>query len=282
MEALSLSSSNEYVVIVCDDIDILVLLTALANEDENNVLISKPAKGKQEAKLFNARCLKFENLKNHLLLLHAFSGCDTTSALYNFGKKIFFDVLTKNNKLQDILRTFNDKNSSQNAVIRAGEQFFLTLYGGNLNGNLNELRYQKFTRSLTKSKLNLATLPPTKSTAKEHSLRVYHQVQLWLGNPLNPLQYGWMVVNNMLAPVTSTMKPAPENFLKMLFCRCKTNCGSQCGCRKSGLKCSDICENCKGQSCTNAQMIIHEEQDDDNDIAEYSIYKSDVIDDLTA
>ena len=45
-------------------------------------------------------------------------------------------------------------------------------------------------RHTAKNKLQanfeLATLPPTSVAAAQHSFRVYHQVQMWLGNDLDP------------------------------------------------------------------------------------------------
>lgn len=171
------------------------------------------------------------------------------------GKKKCFQITKKSDELKEALKVFTVINASQDVISRAGEQLFLALYGGDINGNLNELRYQKFAKSITKSKVNLANLPPTKSAAQQHALRVYHQVQMWLGNPLDPKEYGWMEQNKMLKPVMTTMSAAPENIMKMIYCRCKTNCGAHCGCRKSGLHCTDICENCKGQSCSNVTIL---------------------------
>ncbi|CAG9769757.1 unnamed protein product [Ceutorhynchus assimilis] len=42
-----------------------------------------------------------------------------------------------------------------------------------------------------KSTFNLATLPPTADSAEQHVLRTYFQIQEWIGNNLDPLQYGW-------------------------------------------------------------------------------------------
>lgn len=261
---LSATASKEQVVIIGDDVDLLVLLTALASEDQSNVYIKKPAKGKIPENTYNAGCLKYESIKKLILLLHAFSGCDTTSALYNFGKKKFVDILKKNKSLRDVLLVFYEKNADEEALKLAGEKFFLALYGGDLEDDLDELRYVKFAKSTTKNKANLASIPPSKASAFQHTLRVYHQTQMWLNNHLDPTKFGWKIQNNCLRPVTTTKQPAPEQVMKILFCSCKKNCGAHCGCRKSGLKCSDVCGNCKGQSCTNSKPVLNESDDEDN------------------
>ncbi|KAJ8880189.1 hypothetical protein PR048_016655 [Dryococelus australis] len=52
------------------------------------------------------------NMTKHLLFLHAFMGCDTTSAFYK--------------RVADI---FNNPNTSQDCVAAAGEQFIVHLHG---------------------------------------------------------------------------------------------------------------------------------------------------------
>ena len=60
----------------------------------------------------------------------------------------------------------------------------------------------------------------------------------------------------------------PEFLLKIVFCSCKGNCTKQsCGCRKLGLKCTEICKNCHGQSCENVDESIIEELS--NDLKEF-------------
>ncbi|KAJ8954640.1 hypothetical protein NQ314_007039 [Rhamnusium bicolor] len=65
---------------------------------------------------------------------------------------------------------------------KAGQLVVARLYDNNTTGNtLNELRFQLFAKSLSKHRFNLASLPPTESAARGHSLRTYHQVQTWYG-----------------------------------------------------------------------------------------------------
>jgi len=64
-----------------------------------------------------------------------------------------------------------------------------------------------------------------------------------------------------LLPGTTLKAPAPDQLLKCISCDCIKGCSKYCGCRKSGLKCSIICEY-KGQWCTNS---IETEVDDVRD-----------------
>ena len=45
-----------------------------------------------------------------------------------------------------------------------------------------------------------------------------------------------------------TQPAVPENVLVIIFCSCKTRCGSACGCG-SGLYCSPVCIVCSGSDC---------------------------------
>lgn len=75
---------------------------------------------------------------------------------------------------------------------------------------------------------------------------------MWLGNTLNPEQWGWAMNDNILEPVTTLLPPAPEELLNMIFCNCTKGCSTNCGCRKIGVSCSIICGHCRGQSCFNS------------------------------
>ncbi|GBP00630.1 hypothetical protein EVAR_76906_1 [Eumeta japonica] len=59
---------------------------------------------------------------------------------------------------------------------------------------------------------------------------------------------------------------APPELLKLIFCKCKGNCGAMCGCRKAGMKCSAVCFHCSGETCSNVMELselINENDFDD-------------------
>ncbi|RVE41733.1 hypothetical protein evm_013610 [Chilo suppressalis] len=92
--------------------------------------------------------------------------------------------------------------------------------------------------------------------------RVYYQVQVWLGNKLNPEDWGWKLIDNILEPVKTLLPPAPEKLLNSFFCNCKTGCNDKRGCKKVGLFCSLACISCRGQSCSNVQSPVEEDSYD--------------------
>lgn len=85
--AIQKSSQSDKVIIICEDTDVLVILTALAPNDKE-IFFIKPPRGKTNAKLYSSRSLNNHPvMKSNILFIHAMSGCDTTSAFYRKGKK---------------------------------------------------------------------------------------------------------------------------------------------------------------------------------------------------
>ncbi|KAJ8729647.1 hypothetical protein PYW08_001228 [Mythimna loreyi] len=208
--ALEESANYETVIIVGEDVDLLVILTGVAQERHKNVYLMKPGKGKSATSTFSSNSLKKEQLTAHILTCHAFFGCDTTSALFNQGKTKFTTLVLKDSQIQEALECF-----AADDLDDAGEKNFVKMYGGKLPKSLNDLRYEGFARSVTKSKYNLCSLPPTKAAARQHSFRVYHQVQQWLGKDLPATSWGWMRGSHGLTPTLTTLEAAPPEVLNV-------------------------------------------------------------------
>lgn len=79
---------------------------------------------------------------------------------------------------------------------------------------------------------------------------------------MEPLEWGWVLQNEFLEPMTTILPPAPEELLNTLFCNCKNGCGPRCGCRKSGLQCTLACGQCNGQACLNAVSLQSDSEED--------------------
>jgi len=107
---------------------------------------------------------------------------------------------------------FNNPQLDPQMDTEIGKVFLKHLFGGKQTNSLDDLRYIRYNKEVTKtlsSKFNLATLPPTSAAASQHSFRVYLQVQQWLGNNLDPTEWGWFMKEGRLHPVPSTL---PKNF----------------------------------------------------------------------
>lgn len=264
----TISETEKIPVIVCEDIDVLVILTALAPA-EREIFFLKLGKGKEARKVYSSKSLDHMPFcKKNVLFLHAISGCDTTSCFYFKGKNSIFKSFEKaSSEVKNAVEIFKQKNQSVESISENGISCILQMYNaGKKIKCLNELRHVIFLKNIVKEKaVNLASLPPTNDAAAQHCFRVYLQVQKWLSNDLLPEQWGWKK-GKILTPNMMTKPPAPSEILKIIFCNCKKGCGNACSCRKAGLFCTEACGACKNDTCTNIPPVESEEIDYDEEI----------------
>ncbi|GBN81406.1 hypothetical protein AVEN_107699-1 [Araneus ventricosus] len=225
--------SHPTVAIIGEDVDLIMILISL-KPAESDIYFMKPGKGKVEAKIFSTRKLQKElSFAQTILLLHAFSGCDTASAIYRKSKastvNLYKNQLSQMKNNADI---FYNPSSTSDAISQADEKMFLAIYKVPANEhNLNNHRYAAFLKSSTK-------LPPG--------------------------QWGWAREDDGF-PVTTNDPVAPDTILNSIFCRCTTGCGGRCGCRKAGMQCSSVCGTCHGIS-TNGAPLEGEEFELDREV----------------
>lgn len=194
---------------------------------------------------------------DNILFLHAVLGCDTTSGLYGIGKGVVLKKFRNDSCIKQQAVIFNDESSTKGEIEAAGHATLVSLYKGTANDDLDSLRHERFCQKVATSTtfVHPQSLPPTAAATRYHSLRVYFQVQQWKGRneELNPLDWGWCLVNGSLTPQETDLSPAPPALLSVVHCNCKTGCSSaRCSCRKHGLECSLACGECRGLSCSNA------------------------------
>lgn len=266
--AVSAADMYDSVIITGEDIDLLVLLTALGSS-KKNVYFQKSGKGNSPTVLYSAHSFKYE--PQDILFLHAVSGCDTTSAPFGIGKNKVMQIYSKNPDLSEILAIFKDPEATPTQIADDGEKFLVKLYGGTIElDSLEELRYRIFSTAVAKSKCQLARLPPTRDAAKYHLFRTYLQIQAWMGSQgchqKLPSAWGWKLTKRGVVPITTTMDAAPEQLLHIISCKCTTGCASaSCSCKKTGLLCSAICKHCVGTSCENSPQPDTNENDTDDE-----------------
>lgn len=107
-----------------------------------------------------------------ILLVHAISGCDTTSALYKKGKVSIYKTLEKNADLrQKLSNIFYNFNSTKQQIEACGEEVLLYLYSSS-SSTLDAERYVAYTKKVAKQtprdKFELGTLPPTSDAGQLH------------------------------------------------------------------------------------------------------------------
>ena len=153
---------------------------------------------------------------------HAKLGCDTTSAIYGIGKSVALKLLQKDESFQRLANVFDKEHATKSEVQEAGEAAIVALYKGDSRVDINNLRHDKFCHKVANSSVFVhpQVLPPTAAATKYHSYRVYYQIQEWKGEILDPLKWGWKLVNDSYG--------------------------------KHGLDCSVACGECRDVRCANA------------------------------
>lgn len=184
------------------------------------------------------------------------------------GKITPYRKVQANDALRTKLLVFNDPKADPSEVADAGRHFLLAMFGAKNTEDLDCFRYQCYLKAIAKQPIHslfkLAALPPTSAASMQHSFRAYHQVQQWLNEKTNPLEWGWKKIGEHLRPITTVRPAAPQELLSLVVCTCKDECVRNCECRKSGLSCSSICGNCSGLGCANRDTnIIDEDQEEE-------------------
>jgi hypothetical protein len=135
------------------------------------------------------------DLCTQLLFLHAFAGCDSTSRVNGVGKLYAFQKQVKGDStLVVCANIFTSPDQTVATIESAGSQIPITLFSSK-KSSLASLRYEMLTKKVVTSSTFVATerLPPTYSSTKFHSRRVYFQVMMWMdcARNLDPINWGW-------------------------------------------------------------------------------------------
>ena len=129
--AIEEASTTDSVTIVGEDVDLLVILTALAGS-KHNIYFLKQGKGKTKNKLYTQASMKYgSDIKDNILFLHPFSGANTTSAFFKQGKLKFVSLLKNHEELQELVAVFKKPHADPTKIVEAEKSFILKLYGGN-------------------------------------------------------------------------------------------------------------------------------------------------------
>ena len=229
----------------------MLIMLVHHSSDINHPLFVTTSKGSYDVKKIRESIS--ERQRCYLLFSHAFSGCDTFSAISGHGKTTLFDRFCEGD-IDEQIDTFYDRQATKDAVIRAGIAIFQYIYRAP-GTSLGAIRYRMFSKKAAAGKINPEALPPTDGAATQHSLRAFLQTQDWMllqSMSLDPSQYGWMVGNCGYEPVPTLSPMAPEELLQFTSCNCTGDCSNRrCSCKRNGVQCIPACGNCRGVTCKN-------------------------------
>ena len=169
------SSRSAVVIIRSPDTDVAVIGCSLAAQIPAQVLLHT---GTRECRRYISLSSVAARLGNGVCQalpgLHAFTGCDSTSAFSGRGKKAAFKMLLAG-KVDAMQLLGQDFEVSDELVVLC-EQFVACLYNkpDAYVDEINELRYQLFCANPSKS----SSLPPTKDALYWHIQRANYQAAL--------------------------------------------------------------------------------------------------------
>ena len=184
--AIALASDGKHTTVIADDTDILVLLLFHWNADMADIHLRSERKKahKIPLKLIDIREApkhSEQTVLPHILAIHAWGGCDTTSAVFGQGKCRILKLAQKSQEVRQWCAVFAQEDATRDAVGEAGERIFNSMYGVKPDYSLTKLRHARYREiaATNSSVLRPERLPPTERAAFQHSLRVHLQVMIW-------------------------------------------------------------------------------------------------------
>jgi len=208
-----------------------------------------------------------------LIGIHAYTGCDTTSAFAGKGKASALKLVTNNREIKNTFTELGQEWDLSSELMNKLECVTCLLYGPKAAfTKVNDLRYNLF--CVKKGEIESHQLPPCRDCLVKHAQRANYQAGIWRrcleqdpGVP-SPIGRGWKIdmdgAEKLMVVDWMDGQPAPEAILALLACKCSRKCTlPNCVCLANGLKCTDMC---KLSDCENRSSDDVESTDEDDDV----------------
>ena len=177
---LDFACSGTDVCLIGTDTDLLMMLLYMWNNMMGRITMKSEATRKFSESVRDvgkiAECLG--EICKYITFIHAFGGCDTTSAIFGQGKLSIMKLIGKSSAAREAADIILRNDPTHEEIKQAGLKLFVMLYGRKVSDTLSTLRDPRYMK-MTSSKLKHEKLPPTEGAAYFHCFRVYHQVQEW-------------------------------------------------------------------------------------------------------
>lgn len=138
-----------------------------------------------------------------LPIIHALTGCDTTSAFYRIGKKTALNVAQKMST-EHLVQISQIENKLTPEIVNAWTKFVFGIYDfKSKQDNINDVRVIL----ARKKNSSIEKLPPSYPALFQHMKRCFWQVHIWYNahipifEALNPTDFGWKFENEELLPI---------------------------------------------------------------------------------
>ena len=201
-----------------------------------------------------------QSIKNNILVIHAWSACDTTSSTFGHSKTKLMKDLEKDHSIQEIAGNFCSADT-QDKVGELGIDLFTLLFGEACKERtLTTIRFRtrQWLRSQTSWNHNECLrryVLPTSTVIGYF----YKSISGWTWT-----LKCWQRGRFGLKPLKTDMDVALESVLKFIRCKCKSQNPNQCGtnlctCCKHGIHCVEACGGCHGVTCKNTISVDFQE-----------------------
>jgi len=217
-----------------------------------------------------------ESSCEYLIGLHAFTGCDTVSAITNRGKLGAFKLMKRDGKYQETFRQLGNSCEVSKDLFDKIQLFTCHMYATTTTiTEVNELRYQLLCAK--RGEIESSQLPPCRDCLRMHVLRVNYQASIGKcclqPQPIvpSPKECGWTIDEDGQLIIEWMRTPSAPDVILELFCKCLRSCQPEsCMCLANGLASTNMC---KLKTCSNQkkdeQFTVEigdsddEERDDD-------------------
>ena len=261
------------VVICSEDTDVVIM--CLAFHDKIGAPLFQKCGTKTRTRVVDIRKVAATvgiDVCRALIGMHAYTGCDTTSAFAGKGKASALKFLTNSREIKYTFLELGQEWDLSPELMDRLEAFTCLLYAPKASSTkVNDLRYHLFCAK--KGDIESHQLPPCRDCLDKHAQRANYQAGIWRRcleqDPQVPRPFGrgWNIEMEEGAEqlVVDWMdgQPAPRAVLDLLACKCPRKCVlPNCECLKNGLKCTDMC---RLRDCENRSSISDDEDSADED-----------------
>ena len=262
------AQTHRSLVFLADDTDVFVICLGLSSYINCNMNLRRGTKTRvRMVDIARVSTVLGSEMCSLLPGLHAWTGCDTVSALAN----------QKNKSLENCAATSIYRQASLGSswslapeTFSLIQKFTCQLYSKNTKiTKVNDLRYQVFCAK--NGDVESGQLPPCEDTLRQHTLRANYQAAIWRHSleslpdiPEPSAGHGWELnTEGDLTIQWMIGEAAPNAVLSLISCKCTRSCHhSDCSCMLNGLKCTMAC---KLQNCSNMAQEAVEDKLDSSD-----------------
>ena len=209
--------------LIAADTDLLIMLIYFSKSLMGQIIMKTEATKKKHKAIecdigVTVECIG--DVRKYLTFIHAFGGCDNTSAVYGQRKPSKLKLLEKLKAAREEAAVLLQKNVSPEAVCEGERKIFVMFYGGKSSDSLTYLRYINYVKMASfAANVKPESLPPTEQAAMFHIYRVYFQLYEWntlMESTLDPKDWGWRLKGASLVPFMTDQEPVSDELLKVI------------------------------------------------------------------